>query len=144
VAALAVLIVASACAGPLQGGRESLGNPEEIFVRQTVQSMAEALEAGDADRLLAKVSDGYYRGFAALERRVRALVSARRDVAIKAEVETASFDGPRVTVAVRWSASWVNRASGARESAGGNDRLVFMKGLGLKLIDQTGETLLGF
>lgn len=142
-AALALLVLSTSCAGQqVRGGDPN--SPEGIFVRQTVQAMAEALAAADADRLLAKVSEGYYRGFTPLEKRVRALLASRSAIEIRAEVTEVGFDEPRVTVQVRWSASWINRATGNRETGSGNDRLVFMKGLGLKLIDQTGESLLGF
>ena len=54
------------------------------------------------------------------------------------------IEDPKIYVDLSWKESWLSKATTTTENAQGRSRLVFMKTMGVKLIDQAEETLFGF
>ncbi len=143
VAALGLALALGACAGAGLAGRPSR-TPEEGYVIQTVAAMVDALNTGDVDKFMNKISTGYYRGYAQLENRLRAALAERSSFTVEASVEGVAIDDPKVNAAVSWKAAWTPKSGGPPMTAQGRVDLVFMKGMGIKLIDQNQDSLFGF
>jgi hypothetical protein len=139
----ALLLLALSCAAVLQPGYTPK-NTEETYVVQTVAAMTEALNAGDVPRFMAKVSSGYYRGTAQLETRIKAALANRTAFRIETTIAGISVDDTKVTAKLSWKESWKTSPQGATQVREGTNSLVFMRGMGIKLIDQREETLFGF
>ncbi len=142
-AAAVVMLLGTACAAPPRTGYAPR-SAEETYVIQTVTAMTDALNAGDAGRFMAKVSTGYYHGSAQLEKRVRAILADRTGLRIQVTVEEIVLDDTKITAIVSWKETWSVQRGGPTEVIEGKNHLVFMRGMGIKLIDQAEDALFGF
>lgn len=133
----------AACLAPAQLGYTPK-NVEEGYVVQTIQAMVEALNEGDADRFMSKVSTGYYKGYTQLFKRAVAAMDERQNPSLKIVIEELVIEDPKVTASISWKANWVSKETGLEVKTEGREKLVFMKAMGIKLIDHAGETLFGF
>jgi hypothetical protein len=118
-------------------------NDEEAFVAQTVIGMADALSAGDIDRLMAKVSTGFYRGYTTMENRLRKGRSIMAVYSVTTSINDIELSDGKVVVRLHWQARWTTADSPAEGQRSGDNTLVFMRGMGIKLIDQAEDTLFG-
>ena len=110
----------------------------ERFAWQRVMELGAAFAAGDAEGFLSKVSRGFYRGYAALEVSLKALLadSAER-TAIVAVRQVTTEDG-RVSVRAQWTSS-ITRRNGTVQAASGETEFLFLKNdTSLRLLDYRG------
>jgi hypothetical protein len=146
--------VPSRPAGPTRAAVKPTGPPprayvpkgaEETYVVQSVAAFTEAVNARATDRFMSRVSSGYYKGFSALEKTLKAGLTDRHGYYLNAVVTGVEYEDPKYTAAVAWNAKWVSKATGRTEEDSGETILIFVKGQGgLKLIDSAGDTILGF
>ncbi len=137
---LCLLLTSCASSGQVHHPR----NDEEAFVIRTIDAMAEALSAGDIDRVMAKVSNGYYRGYTPMEERLRKGRAIMATYAVTTAISGVESAEGKTTVRVKWQARWTAIGSSAEGQRSGDNTLVFMRStLGIKLIDQAEDNLFG-
>lgn len=140
---LGVAVLCAACAAPANLGY-SPRNDEEGFIAQTVVSMVEALLEGDTERFMSKVSTGYYRGYATLGENLKKSLAERLKYSLDVKIEDISIVDAKIIADVWWKGDWTVKSSGEKKFNEGRTRLIFMKTMGIKLIDYEGASLFGF
>jgi hypothetical protein len=158
--ALAALVL-GACAAPSRTGPEAaapgpaaapatlpalvptvppadLDSTQRFAWQQTVQ-LGEAFAAGDADGFLARVSRGFYRGYARLESSLKKLLGDSSERAAVVAVQRISEESGKISVRAEWTRS-VTRRDGRVEARSGRTEFIFLKSdTSLRLIDYRGD-----
>lgn len=115
----------------------------ERFAWQTVEQLAAALAAGDAEAFLARVSRGFYRGYASLEEALASLLASGGTRTVVVAVSEVRIEEERVSVRARWTHDVA--AGGRRPAASAGDTtFLFLKTeTTLRLLDFRGDPPFG-
>jgi hypothetical protein len=115
----------------------------ERFGWQTVEQMRDAFEALDAPAFLAKVSRGFYRGYANLEGALGKTFAGRPRIELAIAIREVTAGDDKVNVLVRWNRTTTPQ-EGPVQAVSGETQLIFLKTEGaLRLIDFRKDSLFG-
>lgn len=159
-----LLLGLAACAGPGAGTRGSAApapsagpalprlaptpKPKDLgvierYAWQTVEQLGEALAEGNAPAFLAKVSTGFYKGYARLEGALLALLAQSASRSVVVAVESVEVEGDRVSVRAQWVRDFAT-VDGGRDAATGTTTFLFLgTDTALRLLDYRGDPPFG-
>ena len=111
----------------------------ERFAWQQVVLLGEAFAAGDVEAFTARVSSGFYRGYARLESSLRALLTNSRARSAVVAIRQVTEEGGRVSVKTEWTRS-VTLPDGSVDARSGETVFLFLKSdTSLRLLDYRGD-----
>jgi hypothetical protein len=114
-------------------------DPIQRFAWQQVVQLGDAFAAGDAEAFLARVSRGFYRGYATLERSLQNLLADSSSRSAVVAVRKVAEDMGRVSVRAEWTRS-VTRRDGSVEARHGETEFLFLRSdTSLRLLDYRGD-----
>ena len=140
---LALIVVLGAACAATPGPGYKAADMEETYAVQTVEALMEALNTNSVSQIMSKVSSGYYRGYASLEKDLTDLMG-RCEFFIEADIRKIEVTESKTTVAIEWKAVHLTKTPEGKEARRGRTDLIFQRGLGLKLLDYSGDPLPGF
>jgi hypothetical protein len=113
-------------------------DPVQRFAWQQVVQLGDAFAAGDAEAFLARVSRGFYRGYATLEASLKNLLPDSSARSAVVAVRKVTEDMGRVSVKAEWTRS-VTRRNGSVEARHGETEFLFLRSdTSLRLLDYRG------
>lgn len=119
-----------------------LGSVERFAWQQVVQ-LGEFFAAGDVEGFLARVSRGFYRGYAKLESSLKATLANSRARAVVVAVRLVTEDEGRISVRTEWTRS-VTLPDGSVDASRGETVFLFLRSdTSLRLIDYRGDAPFG-
>lgn len=115
----------------------------ERYGWQTVEQMRDAYIAGDAEVFLAKVSRGFYRGYANLEASLQRTFASAAKVDLAIAIQEIVAEEDRLSVRVKWNRT-LTLKSGVMERLAGESVLIFQRTEEtLRLIDYRKDPIFG-